>query len=64
MTNSNMDEAKGRAKEALGSLTDDEKLKREGRNDQKVGKAKEAVDDVADKAREGIDKVRDKLDRN
>ncbi len=56
------DEAKGRAKEAVGDLTDDERLKREGKMDragatvkrktgETVDKAKEAVDDVMDDAR-------------
>jgi len=42
------DKAKGRAKEAAGALTDDEKLRREGKKDQAVGKAKKAVKDAAD----------------
>lgn len=63
-TNPNMDDAKGRAKEAVGALTNDDDLKREGKRDQASGKVKEAIDDTADKAREGIDKVREKLDRD
>jgi uncharacterized protein YjbJ (UPF0337 family) len=35
-----MDKAKGRAKEAGGSLTGDESKKAEGRSDQRKGKAK------------------------
>ena len=34
MSDKNIDEAKGRVKEAAGSLTDDDKLKREGKADQ------------------------------
>jgi uncharacterized protein YjbJ (UPF0337 family) len=36
-----MDRFKGRMKEAGGSLTYDKSLKREGRSDQRKGKAKE-----------------------
>lgn len=47
----NFDEIKGRAKEAAGDLTDDERLRREGKADQAEGKVKDAVDKVADKVR-------------
>ena len=43
------DQAKGRMKEAVGALTDDKDLKREGKVDQGAGKVKEAVDKVKDK---------------
>jgi uncharacterized protein YjbJ (UPF0337 family) len=44
------DEVKGRAKEALGDLTDDDKLKKEGSIDRAKGRVKDVVDKVADKA--------------
>jgi uncharacterized protein YjbJ (UPF0337 family) len=50
----NIDEAKGRTKEAAGDLTDDEKLKREGKVDRAVSDVKEKVDDVADKIKDKI----------
>ena len=50
----NIDEAKGRTKQAAGDLTDDEELKREGRVDRAVSDVKEKVDDVADKVKEKI----------
>ena len=43
------DEMKGRAKEAVGDLTDDDDLKREGKADKTSGKIKDKVDDVKDK---------------
>jgi uncharacterized protein YjbJ (UPF0337 family) len=43
------DKAKGRVKEAAGDLTDNDKLKREGKVDQAAGKVKEKVDDVKDR---------------
>lgn len=42
------DEMKGRAKEAVGDLTDDDDLKREGKVDKASGKIKDKVDDVKD----------------
>ena len=45
----NVDDLKGRVKEAAGDLTDDDDLKREGKVDQGVGKAKDVVDDIGDK---------------
>jgi uncharacterized protein YjbJ (UPF0337 family) len=54
-----MDEAKGRAKEAAGDLTDDDELKRQGKMDQAGAtvkrKANEAVDAVKEKARKADD---------
>jgi uncharacterized protein YjbJ (UPF0337 family) len=44
----NKDDVKGRVKEAAGDLTDDDRLKNEGKVDQGKGKVKEAVDRVGD----------------
>ena len=41
------DDAKGRAKEAAGDLTDDDSLKNEGKVDKLAGKVKDGVEDVA-----------------
>ncbi|CAN5152120.1 hypothetical protein BH20ACT16_BH20ACT16_15390 [soil metagenome] len=51
MADGKMDEAKGRGKEALGDLTDDEDLKNEGKVDRASGKVKGAVGGAADKAK-------------
>ena len=48
------DELKGRAKEAVGALADDEKTKREGQIDQAAGKIKQAAEKVVDKAKDAI----------
>jgi uncharacterized protein YjbJ (UPF0337 family) len=50
----NMDDAKGRAKEAAGSLTDDDELKSEGKTDRASGKVKDTVDDVKDKVNDSL----------
>jgi uncharacterized protein YjbJ (UPF0337 family) len=49
MTDKHVDEAKGRAKEAAGSLTDDKDLKNEGKVDRAKSSVKDAADKVADK---------------
>jgi uncharacterized protein YjbJ (UPF0337 family) len=59
----NIDEAKGRAKQAAGDLTDDESLKNEGRVDRAVSDVKEKVDDVADKVKERLGGDKDDKDR-
>jgi uncharacterized protein YjbJ (UPF0337 family) len=59
MSDKNVDEAKGRAKEAAGSLTGDDELKREGRADQAKSSVKDTVDKVADKAKDALDRDRD-----
>jgi uncharacterized protein YjbJ (UPF0337 family) len=50
----NLDDAKGRVKEAAGDLTDDKDLKREGKIDRATGTAKEKVGDAADKVKETV----------
>jgi uncharacterized protein YjbJ (UPF0337 family) len=45
------DEIKGRAKEAVGVVTNNQKLKNEGRIDQATGKVKNAVDRLIDKVK-------------
>ena len=57
----NLDEAKGRAKQAVGDITGDDDLRREGKVDEKAGQAKDKVGDLKDKAENAIDKVKDKV---
>jgi uncharacterized protein YjbJ (UPF0337 family) len=49
-----IDEAKGRTKEAAGDLTDDEKLKREGKIDRATSTVKDKVGDVAEKVKDTV----------
>jgi uncharacterized protein YjbJ (UPF0337 family) len=58
-----MDDMKGRAKEAAGDLTENDKLKREGKLDQAGAKAKDAVDKAKDKVSDAFDNVKEKFDR-
>ncbi|WP_137872981.1 CsbD family protein [Rhodococcus sp. Q] len=51
------EELKGRAKEAVGSATDDDDLKNEGRADQASSAAKKGAEKVKDKANEVAEKL-------
>jgi len=62
--NMNSDQAKGKMKEAAGVITDDDKLKNEGKADQMVGDAKDAIHNVADNIEEGIDNIKGKIHKD
>jgi len=49
-----IDQAKGRAKEAVGDATDDKDLKREGKADRVSGEVKEKVGDAVDKVKDTL----------
>ena len=51
MSSATTDKIKGRVKEAVGVVTDNQRLKNEGRADQAAGKVKKAVERVIDKAK-------------
>ena len=59
-----LDQAKGRIKQAAGDLTDNDDLKQDGKTDEFAGKAKEFLGDAKDKLEDAVDKVKDKLHRN
>ena len=52
------DQAKGRVKQAVGDLTDDKDLKREGKVDEAAGKVKEGVDRVESLGSPGFSRCR------
>ena len=54
-----MDDIKGRAKEAVGDLTDDKDLQREGKIDQGKAEVKEKVNDVTDAIGDKFKKLTD-----
>lgn len=56
------DKVKGKAKEVVGEVTNDDSTKAEGLLDQAVGKAKEIASDVKDVATELVEKAKDALD--
>ena len=51
------DVIKGRIKEAAGALTGNDKLRAEGKTDQVVGKAEQAVQNTADTVKKAVTKV-------
>lgn len=57
----NIDQAKGRMKQAAGDLTDNDDLKNEGKVDETGGKAKGVMNDLRDKAEDAADAVKDKV---
>jgi uncharacterized protein YjbJ (UPF0337 family) len=54
------DKVKGHVKQAVGELTDDDDLEREGKVDEMAGRAK----NVADKAKDAIDDAKEGLTGN
>jgi uncharacterized protein YjbJ (UPF0337 family) len=55
-TDKNVDEGKGRLKEAAGSLTGDEDLKSEGKADQAKASVKDKIDNAAEKVKDLLDR--------
>lgn len=48
------DEIKGRIKEAVGAITDDDAMRREGKIDQATGKIKQAAENVIDRVKDTV----------
>ncbi len=60
----NKDRVKGKVKQAVGDLTDNEDLKKEGKADEKAGKVKEFLEGAKDKADDLVDSVKDKITKH
>jgi uncharacterized protein YjbJ (UPF0337 family) len=60
-TEGKFDDAKGRMKEAVGDLTDDDSMKREGKVDRAGGTVKDKADDAKDKVEGAVDNIKDRL---
>ena len=56
---STTDKITGRVKEAVGVLTDNDRLKREGQTDQVVGEVQDAAEKVKDNVARVVEKVKD-----
>jgi uncharacterized protein YjbJ (UPF0337 family) len=54
MSDGNLDETKGRVKEAAGDITDDDSLKNEGKVDRAEGSVKDKIDDAGDKVKDAL----------
>jgi len=58
---SSIDDAKGRAKEAVGDLTNDSDLKAEGQTDRAGAKVKDLAEKAKDKVSDAVDSAKEKL---
>jgi uncharacterized protein YjbJ (UPF0337 family) len=56
------DQVKGRAKEAVGSITGDKDLESEGKADRRAGEAKEKLGNAKDKLEEVVDTAEGKVE--
>ena len=54
MSDGTTDNAKGRLKQAAGDLTDNDRLKREGKVDRATGSIKDKIGDAADKVKDVV----------
>jgi len=61
--NGKIDDLKGRAKEAAGDLTENDRLQREGKTDRAAGKVKDKIEDAKDWVEDKVDAVKDKSKR-
>ena len=57
------DQTMGRAKQAIGAVTGDEKTKRDGQRQEDKGKLKGKLDSAFDKAHHALDDLKHKVDR-
>jgi uncharacterized protein YjbJ (UPF0337 family) len=60
----NLDQTKGRIKQAVGDLTGDEDLKKEGKADVTAGKVKKLLKNAQGKLSGLVDKVKDKFSKH
>ena len=58
---STTDKIKGRVKEAVGVITDNDRLKREGQTDQVMGEVKETAEWAAEKVQDKVERVVEKV---
>jgi uncharacterized protein YjbJ (UPF0337 family) len=59
-----VDKTKGKIKQAVGDLTGNKDLKKQGKADERAGKAKGFVADVKGKADNVVDTVKDKVTKH
>jgi len=64
MMSGTTDEIKGRAKAAVGVLTDDRELQREGKTDEAAGASKNKLDNASDWGKDKIDDIKNKLNKH
>lgn len=59
----NTKKAKGRVKQAVGAITGDKELQREGKRDERVGGFEKTTDDAIDAVHDKVDEVTEKISR-
>ena len=59
-----VDKAKGKIKQAVGDFTGNKDLKKQGKADERAGKAKGVVADVKHKADNVVDTVKEKVTKH
>ena len=59
-----VDKAKGKMKQAVGDLTGNKDLQKQGKADERAGKAKGLVADVKEKADNVVDTVKEKVTKH
>ena len=57
------DQVKGKAKQAAGIITGNEKLESEGKSDRRTGEAKEKVEQAKDKIEQKLEQAKDKIEK-
>ena len=60
----NKDQAKGKIKQAVGDLTGNKDLKRDGKADERAGNVKRVVEDAKDKIEDLVDSANDRLTKH
>ena len=60
----NKDQLKGKLKQAIGDVTDDKDLTKEGKADERAGDVKEFLENPKDKADHLVDTVKDKITKH
>ena len=58
---SKTDKIKGRIKEAVGALTENDNLKREGQRNQAVGEVKAAAESAAEQVQDTVERVAEQV---
>ncbi|MFN8619396.1 MAG: CsbD family protein [Chloroflexota bacterium] len=57
-------DTKGKVKEGVGDMTDDERLREEGQADQVQGKLQKGLGDIQDGLRDAGDRLQDEIDKH
>ena len=57
------DQVKGKAKQAAGIITGNEKLESEGKSDRRAGEAEEEVEHAKDKIEHNLESAKDKIEK-